>query len=946
MAVGIWRGELVVPLKTHDQFVEDLAKVNPAIRPIGTYVHSKQPIEVECKKCGHRWSPTPNMLLRKSGCPACARKHLGDGRRKTNERFLAELAVSNPSAEPLEEYKSGSKPMRVRCRTCGTIWDSKPMYLLKGVLCPNCRHERRINVRRKTNEEFLADMMELHPEIEVMGSYAGSKVGVDCRCRRCGFEWSPRPNDLMSGHGCPRCGGSHYKTHDEYVAELNERFPSLEVVGRYRGDGKRIRVRCRTCGYERDAIANSLLRQQEGGANCPNCIGKKRLTQTEFEERLAEVSPSIRVLGKYRSANTRIEVECGLCGHRWSPTPASLLHAKSGCPNCYHGSTSVMEQFIYWSLVHALGEDAVLSRDRSLGVEVDVYAPDLDLAIEPGSWYWHEGKLDEDEAKRAACSDAGVRLVTIYDQCPLETPPFATDCLVFKYPLAVERDMATLKEIVIGLLEECGIDADFEDEDWKVIEGRARRSSRRMTTREFTEKLSLISPSIEVLSDYVGTGARVHCRCRDCGNEWSTAAGNLLYQGTKCPSCVHRKKTIDRMPTSMDTDTFSEKLADVSPNVELAEPYEGMAERVKARCLACGHEWVAMPRVLLAGSGCPACEDVQRSVAAQSRNLERRESERRNLVAELRTKTQTIDIDGEFRGMGRLVTARCSKCGFEWRTMPAKLLKAHMCPSCERPRAGSRLKTDKQFKEEAAEKNPDVEVVGTYHGVHQPIEVRCKKCGRKWDSTPGRVLQGFGCGPCNMKGPRKTTQQFRDELAAINDKVLVKSEYHGAVEKVLVECLVCGHEWETAAAHLLSGTGCPECAKVRQGATNRKSHQQFVDEIAALSPNVEVLGTYKGKTSRIECRCRTCGHEWTTSGQSLVQGSGCPACARRKSSERQMGIPVKRRIRKVRCVETGEVFRSATAASHSLGLSDPCVNNAAKKGGTAGGFHWEYADEG
>ena len=91
---------------------------------------------------------------------------------------------------------------------------------------------------------------------------------------------------------CPKCGRSHYKTHDEYVAELNERFPTLEVVGRYRGDGKRIRVRCRTCGYERDAIANSLLRQQEGGANCPNCTGKKRFTQTEFEARLAEVSPS------------------------------------------------------------------------------------------------------------------------------------------------------------------------------------------------------------------------------------------------------------------------------------------------------------------------------------------------------------------------------------------------------------------------------------------------------------------------------------------------------------------------------------------------------------------------------------------------------------------------------------------------------------------------------
>ncbi|MBR3000526.1 MAG: zinc-ribbon domain-containing protein, partial [Oscillospiraceae bacterium] len=656
------------------------------------------------------------------------------------------------------------------------------------------------------------------------------------------------------------------------------------------------------------------------------------------------VSPSIKVVGKYHGANTRIEVECGLCGQRWNPTPVSLLHTKSGCPNCYHGSTSIMEQFIYWSFVHALGEDAVLSRDRSLGMEVDIHVPDLGLGIEPGSWYWHERKLDEDEAKRAACSAAGVRLVTIYDQCPLEDPPFVTDCLVFRYSLAAERDMTTLKEIVLDLLDEYNIDVDFEVGDWKAIEKRARRSSRRMTTREFINKISLISPSVEVLSDYIGTKERIHCRCKNCGNEWSTAAGNLLNQGTKCPSCAHRKKAIDRIPVMVNADAFHEKLANVSPKIEVVEPYEGLNERVKVRCLACGKEWTAMPRVLLAGSGCPSCKDELRREEAQSQNLERIEGERRSLVAELGMKTQTIEILGEFRGVRRFVTARCLKCGFTWRTMPSKLLKTHRCPSCERSQARSRLKTDEQFREEAAEKNPDIEVIGTYRGVHQPIEVRCKKCGRQWNSTPGRVLKGAGCGPCNMKGPRKTMEQFQDEVAAVNDKILVKGEYRGAVEKVLVECRICGHEWETAASHLLSGTGCPECAKVKQGATNRKSHQQFVDEIAALSPSVEVLGIYKRKSSRIKCRCRECGYEWMTSGQSLLQGSGCPACARRMSSEKQKGIPVTRRIRKVRCVETGEVFRSATAASHSLGLSDPCVNNAAKKGGTAAGFHWEYVD--
>jgi hypothetical protein len=59
-----------------------------------------------------------------------------------------------------------------------------------------------------------------------------------------------------------------------------------------------------------------------------------------------------------------------------------------------------MEQFVYHAFVRALGEDAVLSRDGSLGVELDVYVPSLRLAVEPGSWYWHERKLEEDREKR------------------------------------------------------------------------------------------------------------------------------------------------------------------------------------------------------------------------------------------------------------------------------------------------------------------------------------------------------------------------------------------------------------------------------------------------------------------------------------------------------------------------------------------------------------------
>ena len=47
------------------------------------------------------------------------------------------------------------------------------------------------------------------------------------------------------------------------------------------------------------------------------------------------------------------------------------------------------------------------------------------------------------------------------------------------------------------------------------------------------------------------------------------------------------------------------------------------------------------------------------------------------------------------------------------------------------------------------------------------------------------------------------------------------------------------------------------------------------------------------------------------------------------------------RQRPVRCIETGEVFESSTAACLSLGLVRTAIDSAITKGGTSGGYHWE-----
>lgn len=47
--------------------------------------------------------------------------------------------------------------------------------------------------------------------------------------------------------------------------------------------------------------------------------------------------------------------------------------------------------------------------------------------------------------------------------------------------------------------------------------------------------------------------------------------------------------------------------------------------------------------------------------------------------------------------------------------------------------------------------------------------------------------------------------------------------------------------------------------------------------------------------------------------------------------------------RKVRCVETGEVFNSAVEASKRKGLISAHITRSIKRNWTHGGYHWEYA---
>ena len=91
--------------KTHEQFVNELALVNPNIKIVGKYETAKTKIECECLVCNYKWKATPNSLLHGNGCKACGDIKRAEGLRKSNEQFVSELKNINPDIKPISEYK-------------------------------------------------------------------------------------------------------------------------------------------------------------------------------------------------------------------------------------------------------------------------------------------------------------------------------------------------------------------------------------------------------------------------------------------------------------------------------------------------------------------------------------------------------------------------------------------------------------------------------------------------------------------------------------------------------------------------------------------------------------------------------------------------------------------------------------------------------------------------
>lgn len=525
---------------------------------------------------------------------------------------------------------------------------------------------------------------------------SGSSKKVWWICNK-GHEWQASVSNRAKNRGCPYCahkrllkGFNDLQTLYPDVAKdwdikKNEPITSADVLA---GSNKKFWWKCHNCGYEWETSANA----RTCGHGCPYCAKKRRIAANQKrnliigQNDLRTVAPQLLEEWDYKkngslkpedfTAGSGVKVwwKCKKYGHSWQAIIGSRVKG-AGCPYC-HAHTSFPEQAVYY-YISQVYPNAVNS-DQHLGIELDIYIPELHTAIEYDGVRYHSKRTKKDEEKNRKCREQQIRLIRIREQglCSYE------DCdIIWLKGNPSDEELDAAIEKVLSLLH-LQLDVDLSRDKNKIIDAYHQY--------EINHSLSKMFPEIALEWNYgkngrltpemfsYGSTNKVWWKCIK-GHEWQETINNRTSKKFGCPYCTGKRA----IPGETDFATVYPDLLkewDFDKNKKI-DPHTILPKVNKLVWWKCskGHEWQATVNSRTnMRSGCPFCSG--RFAEPGVNDLATTNPE---CLAEWSYEKNKIKPTEIKAGSEQKVWWHCKKCGHDWQATPYAHILAHTgCPYC------------------------------------------------------------------------------------------------------------------------------------------------------------------------------------------------------------------------------------------------------------------------
>ena len=254
--------------KTTEQFIEEAKKIHgdKYDYSLVDYKNIYVKIKIKCNTCGNVFEQIPSNHLRGKGCLFCV------GKNKTTEQFIEEAKKIHGDKYDysLVDYKNSQTKIKIKCNTCGNIFEQKPNGHLCGRGCYICRKETIAQKLKKTTEQFIEDAKKVHGDKYdySLVDYKNNEIKIKIKCNTCGNVFEQIPNNHLHGSGCPFCYGTHKKTIEQFIEDAKKVHGNkydYSLVD-YKDANTKVKIICPIHGVFEQVPYIHL-----GGSGCPFC---------------------------------------------------------------------------------------------------------------------------------------------------------------------------------------------------------------------------------------------------------------------------------------------------------------------------------------------------------------------------------------------------------------------------------------------------------------------------------------------------------------------------------------------------------------------------------------------------------------------------------------------------------------------------------------------------
>ena len=348
----------------------------------------------------------------------------------------------------------------------GHSYDSMPnTRTAKNSTCPYCS-----GARVGEDNNLLAMFPEIAKEWHITKNEGLTPKDFTYGSKHKGWWFCPEGHSYQSAitertrrqksTGCPYCDGK--KASEEN--NLLNTFPEIakewhpnkndELVPRNvtYGSDKKVWWLCVKGHNYQAVVKNRTIKKSE----CPFCTGKNPSEENNFQKLFPEIAKEWHPK-KNKELNSRNFTHGSkkkvwwLCpkGHSYEATINSRTNqsGKTGCPHCTHQSSEpeirILSELMYFF-------KKVNSRYKIDGREIDVFLPDLKIAIEFDGSYWHRNKESKDLEKNKFLLSQNIHLIRVR-QFPLK-PLNENDVQVGKVTI-VKKDIDEILQKIIPFVD-------------------------------------------------------------------------------------------------------------------------------------------------------------------------------------------------------------------------------------------------------------------------------------------------------------------------------------------------------------------------------------------------------------------------------------------------------------------------------------------------------------